>query len=260
MRAFRFHRPSRLRCALRRCANGRTRYWQRALSQGTEQDETRHVRHRHPRDDPLRWPAGHEGLRPQQNVLLLQFGGEPRGVQARRGCVLRQIQSHRGAAPGLETPERAGAAPCRGQHLLSRQVGRHLRSERLNRSVRSSEACRNRSSKTCSCAPEVINTWQPSSVPSRRLTFPSLARPSRGWQNEPFWKPFFDGYTPVHEWLASVRPNVAVVIYNDHGLNFFLDRQPTFAIGAASEYRNEDEGWGLPVVAPYPGPPSCRGT
>jgi protocatechuate 4,5-dioxygenase beta chain len=40
---------------------------------------------------------------------------------------------------------------------------------------------------------------------------------------------------------------VAVVFSNDHGLNFFLDKLPTFAVGAANEYRNEDEGWGIPV-------------
>jgi protocatechuate 4,5-dioxygenase beta chain len=39
-----------------------------------------------------------------------------------------------------------------------------------------------------------------------------------------------------------------VVFYNDHGLNFFLDKLPTFAVGAANEYRNEDEGWGIPVA------------
>jgi protocatechuate 4,5-dioxygenase beta chain len=78
---------------------------------------------------------------------------------------------------------------------------------------------------------------------------------SRGWQNEPYWKPFFDGYKAVHGWLDSVQPDVAVVIYNDHGLNFFLDKMPTFAVGAASQYRNADEGWGLPVVPPFPGCP-----
>jgi protocatechuate 4,5-dioxygenase beta chain len=44
-----------------------------------------------------------------------------------------------------------------------------------------------------------------------------------------------------------------VVFYNDHGLNFFLDKMPTFAVGAASEYKHADEGWGLPVAQPYPG-------
>ena len=42
-------------------------------------------------------------------------------------------------------------------------------------------------------------------------------------------------------------------IYNDHGLGFFLDKMPTFAIGAAHEYRNEDEGWGIPKLDPFPG-------
>jgi len=46
-----------------------------------------------------------------------------------------------------------------------------------------------------------------------------------------------------------------VTIYNDHGLNFFLDKMPTFAVGAAAEYRNADEGWGLPVQKPFRGDP-----
>jgi protocatechuate 4,5-dioxygenase beta chain len=76
-----------------------------------------------------------------------------------------------------------------------------------------------------------------------------------GLQDDPAWKTFFEGYKPVHAWLEEVRPDVAVVVYNDHGLNFFLDKMPTFAVGAASEYRNADEGWGLPVAAPFAGNP-----
>jgi protocatechuate 4,5-dioxygenase beta chain len=72
-------------------------------------------------------------------------------------------------------------------------------------------------------------------------------------QQDPYWKPFFAGYPPVREWLARVKPDLAIVVYNDHGLNFFLDKMPTFAIGAAPEYRNADEGWGLPTVAPFRG-------
>lgn len=70
---------------------------------------------------------------------------------------------------------------------------------------------------------------------------------------QPYWKPFFDAYLPVREWLSEVRPTVAIVIYNDHGLNFFLDKMPAFAIGAAPEYRNADEGWGLPTLRPFAG-------
>jgi len=65
--------------------------------------------------------------------------------------------------------------------------------------------------------------------------------------SDPYWKPFFSGFTAVHKWLAREQPDVAVVFSNDHGLNFFLDKLPTFAVGAANEYRNEDEGWGIPV-------------
>jgi protocatechuate 4,5-dioxygenase beta chain len=76
---------------------------------------------------------------------------------------------------------------------------------------------------------------------------------AKGLQNTPYWKPFFDGYTPVRDWLDAVKPDVAVVIYNDHGLSFFLDHIPTFAIGAAEVYPNEDSGWGLEVAPPVHG-------
>ena len=78
---------------------------------------------------------------------------------------------------------------------------------------------------------------------------------AKGLQQDPYWKPFFDGYHKAHQWLAEQKPDVVVVIYNDHGLNFFLDKIPTFAVGAASYYSNADEGWGLPVTRPYPGDP-----
>ena len=73
--------------------------------------------------------------------------------------------------------------------------------------------------------------------------------------DDPYWKPFFDGYPKVHAWIDAHKPDVVINIYNDHGLGFFLDRMPTFAIGAAHEYRNEDEGWGLPSLDPFPGYP-----
>jgi protocatechuate 4,5-dioxygenase beta chain len=74
-------------------------------------------------------------------------------------------------------------------------------------------------------------------------------------QDDPYWKPFFSGFDAVHPWLARERPDAVVIFYNDHGLNFFLDKLPTFAIGAAAEYRNEDEGWGIPVSRAVAGDP-----
>ena len=76
---------------------------------------------------------------------------------------------------------------------------------------------------------------------------------ARGLQQDPYWKPFFDGFVPVHEFLAREKPDVAVVFYNDHGLNFFLDKMPTFAVGAADSYRHEDEGWGIAFARPFEG-------
>jgi len=74
-------------------------------------------------------------------------------------------------------------------------------------------------------------------------------------QEEPYWKPFFDGYPPVRKWLHEVNPDVAVIFYNDHGLEFFLDKKPTFAIGVASAYENADEGWGIKTIPPIHGHP-----
>ena len=79
---------------------------------------------------------------------------------------------------------------------------------------------------------------------------------ARHQEGSDYWKPFFDGFDAIHAWLREARPDVAVVIYNDHGLNFFLDKMPTFAVGAAGEYRNADEGWGIPVLPPFPGDPA----
>ncbi len=83
---------------------------------------------------------------------------------------------------------------------------------------------------------------------------PSIGKAiAEGKQNDPYWKPFFKGFDYVHYWLARTKPDVAVVFYNDHGLNFFLDKLPTFAVGATAEYRSADEGWGIPVSRPIPG-------
>ncbi|MEO0033082.1 MAG: hypothetical protein RIS94_2840 [Pseudomonadota bacterium] len=78
---------------------------------------------------------------------------------------------------------------------------------------------------------------------------------ARGDQQSDYWKPFFDGFPSVRKWIEEVKPDVAVVFSNDHGLNFFLDAMPTFAVGAAATYENADEGWGLPVYNPFQGHP-----
>jgi len=76
---------------------------------------------------------------------------------------------------------------------------------------------------------------------------------AKGLQQDPYWKPFFDGFAAAREWVRAEKPDVAIVFYNDHGLNFFLDKMPTFAIGAADQYNNADEGWGIPTLPPFKG-------
>ena len=103
---------------------------------------------------------------------------------------------------------------------------------------------------------EGTRPWPRSSAASPPRTSPPSAAPShKGLQQDPYWKPFFDGFPPVRQWLAEVKPDVVVVFYNDHGLNFFLDKMPTFAVGAAPEYHNADEGWGIPTLPPFQGDP-----
>lgn len=75
----------------------------------------------------------------------------------------------------------------------------------------------------------------------------------KGRQAEPYWAPFFAGYPPVQKWLGEKKPDVVVIFYNDHGLNFFLDKMPTFAVGAAAQYDNADEGWGIPKLPSFKG-------
>ena len=85
---------------------------------------------------------------------------------------------------------------------------------------------------------------------------PAIGRAiAQNLQHEPYWQAFFEGYVPVRRWLAEARPDVVVVLYNDHGLNFFLDTMPTFAVGAAAQYTNADEGWGIPQVPAFTGAP-----
>ena len=75
----------------------------------------------------------------------------------------------------------------------------------------------------------------------------------KGEEQSPYWKDCFDGYPPVRQWMHDNQPDIAIIFYNDHGLGFFLDNKPTFAVGAAPRYDNEDEGWGIKEIPPVTG-------
>jgi protocatechuate 4,5-dioxygenase, beta chain len=76
-----------------------------------------------------------------------------------------------------------------------------------------------------------------------------------GKTQEPYWQRVFKGFEKSKEWMAKIKPDVVIAIYNDHASAFSVDIIPTFALGCAAEFPPADEGWGprpVPVVKGYP--------
>ena len=76
-----------------------------------------------------------------------------------------------------------------------------------------------------------------------------------GKTREPYWKPVFEGYDFSKRWIAENKPDVVILVYNDHASAFSLEMIPTFAIGCADSFTPADEGWGprpVPVVEGHP--------
>jgi protocatechuate 4,5-dioxygenase beta chain len=72
---------------------------------------------------------------------------------------------------------------------------------------------------------------------------------------EPYWAPVFQGYAPCQQWMEENKPDVVIMVYNDHVNAFDFKIIPTFAIGCGDEFAIADEGWGarpVPVVRGYP--------
>ena len=76
-----------------------------------------------------------------------------------------------------------------------------------------------------------------------------------GRAGEPYWKPVLAGYERSKEWIAKVKPDVCIIVFNDHASNFSLEMFPTFAIGTGEDYAIADEGWGPRPVPPVKGHP-----
>jgi gallate dioxygenase len=74
-------------------------------------------------------------------------------------------------------------------------------------------------------------------------------------QDDPVWAPIFADYKPVQNWLAEKKPDVMILIFNDHITSFFLDHYSQFALGIGEKYGVADEGGGpreLPAVNGHP--------
>jgi gallate dioxygenase len=75
-------------------------------------------------------------------------------------------------------------------------------------------------------------------------------------QHDAAWAPIFKAYEPVQQWLAEKKPDVMLVIYNDHVTSFFFDHYSAFSLGIGESYSAADEGGGarnLPPVAGHTG-------
>jgi gallate dioxygenase len=63
-------------------------------------------------------------------------------------------------------------------------------------------------------------------------------------QEDPVWKPIFEAYAPMAQWLEDKKPDVLFVVYNDHITSFFFDHYSPFVLGIGEEYQVADEGGG----------------
>ena len=76
-----------------------------------------------------------------------------------------------------------------------------------------------------------------------------------GKTGDDYWVPLFKGYEFSKEWIASEKPDVIFLVYNDHATAFDLKMIPTFAIGCGERFGIADEGWGprpVPEVVGHP--------
>ena len=72
---------------------------------------------------------------------------------------------------------------------------------------------------------------------------------------EPYWQPVFAGFDWVKQWQAAERPDVVILVFNDHASAFDANLIPTFAIACGDRFNPADEGWGprpVPVVEGHP--------
>lgn len=59
-----------------------------------------------------------------------------------------------------------------------------------------------------------------------------------------YWTPLFNALPPARKWLQNLKPDVLILVYNDHASAFSLELIPTFAIGTADRFKPADEGYG----------------
>lgn len=73
--------------------------------------------------------------------------------------------------------------------------------------------------------------------------------------SDPVWAPIFAAFAPLRNWLAEKKPDVAILIYNDHITSFFFDHYSAFALGVGESFAVADEGGGPRALPPVNGHP-----
>src|SRR6185369_16889967 len=77
----------------------------------------------------------------------------------------------------------------------------------------------------------------------------------QGKTQDAYFAPIFGGYEWTRRWEAEQKPDVILLVYNDHASAFDANIIPTFAIGTGERFKPADEGWGprpVPDVIGHP--------
>ncbi|RIV77918.1 class III extradiol dioxygenase subunit beta [Pelagerythrobacter aerophilus] len=74
-----------------------------------------------------------------------------------------------------------------------------------------------------------------------------------GKEGEDYFRPAFEGFEWTRKFMKEEKPDVIVLVYNDHASAFDMKIIPTFAIGCGESYPPADEGFGARPVPPVEG-------
>ena len=217
------------------------------------------------------------GLRHQHVLHVADEGGQPQGLQGERGGVPEEGSAHATADRGDPQARLQPHAGARRQHLFHRQARRDRRplvppsrrrhdrvhagglrrhdarrrplGRRQSQQVRQGQSRRGgqggkskpkskRAANRGRSVARIIAGVASSHVPAIGAAIDNKQT------EEPYWKRVFSGFERSKEWMAKTKPDVAIVVYNDHASAFSVEIVPTFALGCAAEFPPADEGWG----------------
>lgn len=78
----------------------------------------------------------------------------------------------------------------------------------------------------------------------------------RDKSSDPVWAPIFEAFAPMQAWIAEKKPDVLLLVYNDHVTSFFFDHYSAFTLGVGERWDVADEGGGARDLPPVQGHPA----